>query len=106
MGGLWFLERWLEVLEHKMTPESVIEIFRSALYIIVLILAVVILPSLIVGVIVSVFQAATQINEATLSFLPRLMMTLFILIFFGSWIISKLVDFSKNLILEIPDLIG
>ena len=60
-----------------MTPEVAMQLFGNGLYLTVLIVSLVVGPGLIVGLIVSMFQAATQINEQTLSFLPRLMVTLF-----------------------------
>jgi len=65
-----------------------------------------ILPSLLVGLLVAVFQAATQINEQTLSFLPRLLMILLTLILAGPWLVAQLTQFSQNLISSIPQIIG
>ncbi len=89
-----------------MSPEVVVEIFRSALYMIIILAAVVVLPGLIVGLIVAIFQAATSINEQTLSFLPRLLVTLGAMMFLGNWIFSSLINFTTNLYLSIPELIG
>ncbi|MDE1461486.1 MULTISPECIES: flagellar biosynthesis protein FliQ [Spartinivicinus] len=89
-----------------MEPASVNDIFREALFIIVQMVAVIITPSLIVGLVVSVFQAATQINEQTLSFLPRLLVTLLAVLFTGPWLLRKLQEFFENLLFEIPNLIG
>ena len=77
-----------------MTPESIVEIFGQALFLVVVLVAAIILPSLLVGLVVSVFQAATQINEQTLSFLPRLLATLVTIIILGPWIIQELMDIS------------
>ena len=63
-----------------MTPEVAVDLFREALWLIVLIVGLAVVPSLVVGLIVAMFQAATQINEQTLSFLPRLMVMLITLI--------------------------
>lgn len=52
------------------------------------------------------FQAATQINEMTLSFIPKLVAIVIVLVFFGPWLLSLLVDFSRELILSIPEYIG
>jgi flagellar biosynthetic protein FliQ len=78
----------------------------EALYLIVLLVALVLTPGLLVGLVVSVFQAATQINEQTLSFLPRLLVTLVVLILAGPFIMQKLIDFAERLIHNIPILIG
>lgn len=89
-----------------MTPEVAVDLFRDALYLIVLMVSVMIVPSLLVGLAVSVFQAATQINEQTLSFLPRLIVTLLMVIFAGPWMLQQLMEYTNRLILEIPLLIG
>lgn len=89
-----------------MTPEVVIDIMRDALWMIVLMAGVIIGPGLVVGLVVSTFQAATQINEQTLSFLPRLIVTLLVIIFAGPWMVTQLVDHARNLITNIPYLIG
>ena len=89
-----------------MTPESVLDLFGQALYLSLVLIAVIVGPSLAVGLVVSMFQAATQINEQTLSFLPRLLATLATIILFGPWIVHELVDFTTQLMIAIPDLIG
>ncbi|MGB0496609.1 MAG: flagellar biosynthesis protein FliQ [Kangiellaceae bacterium] len=89
-----------------MSPEIVVEVFRGALYLIILIVSAVVVPGLIIGLVVAIFQAATSINEQTLSFLPRLIMTLSVLIFLASWIFSSLIGFTTELYLSIPELIG
>lgn len=89
-----------------MTPEQTIDLFQQAGFIIVKVILVVILPGLIVGLLVSVFQAATQINEQTLSFLPRLIVTLFVLMLTAPWLLSIIQDFTLQLMSDIPLLIG
>jgi len=89
-----------------MTPETVVDIFRDAIFLVVLMVSALILPSLAVGLVVSMFQAATQINEQTLSFLPRLLMTMFVLMFGGPWLLTKILEFTNQLILDIPLYIG
>ena len=78
-----------------MTPDATIEIFGRALFLVVVLVAAIILPSLLVGLVVSVFQAATQINEQTLSFLPRLLTTLITILLLGPWILQELLDISQ-----------
>ena len=78
-----------------MTPESIVEIFGQALFLVVVLVAAIIEPSLLVGLVISVFQAATQINEQTLSFLPRLLATLTTIIILGPWILQELLDISS-----------
>lgn len=81
---------------------SVSAVWGEAMFLIVTMVLVIILPSLLVGLIVSTFQAATQINEQTLSFLPRLITTLVAIIVAGPWIVQSMLDFTKNLIQTIP----
>ncbi|MFC3149874.1 flagellar biosynthesis protein FliQ [Litoribrevibacter euphylliae] len=89
-----------------MTPEVVIDIFSDAIYLVMIMVGLIITPSLIVGLIVSTFQAATQINEQTLTFLPRLIITLFTLIVAGPWLMRELIDYTERLITSIPLVIG
>ncbi|ARU57569.1 MAG: flagellar type III secretion system protein FliQ [Pseudomonadales bacterium] len=83
-----------------------IDTMREGLFLIVVLVTLIITPSLIVGLIVSVFQAATSINEQTLSFLPRLLITILLLVVAGPWIMQKLVDFTRKIVMDIPGLIG
>jgi len=78
-----------------LSPETVVEVFGQGLFLVVVLVVAIILPSLIVGLIISVFQAATQINEQTLSFLPRLVATLVAIMILGPWIIQELLDISQ-----------
>lgn len=89
-----------------MTPGIVIDLFREALIVIIMFVGVLIIPSLLVGLIVSIFQAVTQINEQTLSFLPRLMVTLGMLIVAGPWILRTLIEYTQSLVRSIPLLLG
>lgn len=89
-----------------MTPETVIDIFRNALFLVMLFVGVIVVPSLMIGLVVSTFQAATQINEQTLSFLPRLMVTLLAVVWAGPWLLKKMLEYSITLISEIPLVIG
>lgn len=89
-----------------MNADSVVSIGQNALYITVIVIAVLLIPSLIVGVLVSIFQAATQINEMTLSFIPKLLTTFAVLAFGGSWILQTLMDFMARTIETIPQVIG
>ena len=76
-----------------MNPDSAVDLLGMTVHQIVLLVCVLALPSLVVGLIVSTFQAATQINEQTLSFLPRLLVTLLTITLTGHWIITNLSDF-------------
>lgn len=73
------------------------DVVASGVRLVLVVSAVVIVPSLLVGLCVSVFQAVTQINEQTLSFLPRLVVSLGVLVFGGKWILTQLVDFTINI---------
>ncbi len=89
-----------------MGPEVFVDILRDALFLVIVLVSAVIVPSLIVGLIVAVFQAATSINEQTLSFLPRLVVTLLSLILGGHWLVQKLMDYAIRLIGSIPSVVS
>ncbi|MBL4798561.1 MAG: flagellar biosynthetic protein FliQ [Oleispira sp.] len=89
-----------------MGVEQIGDLFSQALFMIVTIVFVMVIPSLVVGLCVATFQAATQINEQTLSFLPRLIITLLSLIFFGPWAVNKVVEFTLGIYTNIPFLVG
>ncbi|MBU0807327.1 MULTISPECIES: flagellar biosynthesis protein FliQ [Pseudomonas] len=89
-----------------MTPEVAVDLVRDALWLTAMIVAVLVVPSLLVGLLVAMFQAATQINEQTLSFLPRLLVILICLIVLGPWLVRELMEYTQNLIMNIPLLIG
>jgi flagellar biosynthetic protein FliQ len=89
-----------------MTPEVVLNLFAEAFWLIVLLVSVIIVPSLMVGLVVSTFQAATQINEQTLSFLPRLLTTILMIMWAGPWILNQLMEHFTGLIKNIPYIIG
>lgn len=89
-----------------MTPESVIDITQHAMWVAVLVAAPMLVVSLLVGLFIGMFQAATQINEMTLSFIPRLFFLFLTLLFAGPWILAQLVNYTQELILSIPQLIG
>ncbi|HCW94414.1 flagellar biosynthesis protein FliQ [Stutzerimonas balearica] len=89
-----------------MTPEVAVDIFREGLWMTAVIVGVLVVPSLLVGLVVAMFQAATQINEQTLSFLPRLLVMLLTLIWAGPWLVRELMEYTQNLITNIPLIIG
>jgi len=89
-----------------MSPDVAMDIVREAIFIIVKLVALMLTPGLLIGLVVSVFQAATQINEQTLSFLPRLLITLLVIIVAGPYMMKTIIDFSERLISNIPILIG
>ena len=88
-----------------MGPEIYVDILGDALLLVIILVSAIILPSLAVGLMVAVFQAATSINEQTLSFLPRLIVTLLSLIFGGHWLLQKIMDYTIRLIASIPSVI-
>lgn len=87
-----------------MTPESVMTLGRDAMEITLMISAPLLLTALIVGLLVSIFQAATQINEATLSFIPKLVGVFVMLIFAGPWMLSTMVDYMRLVFTSIPSM--
>lgn len=89
-----------------MTQEVVLDLFGDAFFLTVLMVLVIVGPSLMVGLLVSTFQAATQINEQTLSFLPRLIVTLATIMMTGPWLVGKLTDLFERLMTDIPNIIG
>lgn len=89
-----------------MTPEMVLDVGREALWVIALLSAPLLLSALAVGLIVGMIQAATQIQEMTLTFIPKLIVIALALLISGSWMLGILTDFSITLIKNIPDLIG
>lgn len=89
-----------------MTPESVITIGQDALTVTVLLAAPMLGTALVIGLVIGMFQAATQINEMTLSFIPKLLGLVIVLFAAGHWILSRLMSYTTNLIQDIPSLIG
>jgi flagellar biosynthesis protein FliQ len=89
-----------------MTPELVSSLVRQALEVTILLSAPLLLTALVTGLIVSVFQAATQINEMTLSFIPKLLAIFAALVLAGPWMLNVIVDFTRRLIEGIPGMIG
>ncbi|WP_096084552.1 flagellar biosynthesis protein FliQ [Agaribacterium haliotis] len=88
-----------------MSPEIALQLFGEAFYLVVLMVLIIVGPSLLVGLTVSIFQAATQINEQTLSFLPRLIVTLLTIMVMGPWLTQQFIDLFQQLALQIPELI-
>ncbi|NUY56295.1 MULTISPECIES: flagellar biosynthesis protein FliQ [Salinivibrio] len=88
-----------------MAPEAFVELFQDALYLVLLLVSAIVVPGLLVGLIVAVFQAATSINEQTLSFLPRLIATFIALMFFGHWMTRMLMEYFYRLIDHIPTIL-
>ena len=89
-----------------MTPETVVTIGQQAVEMTLMISAPLLLSALVIGLVVSIFQAATQINEMTLSFIPKLLGIFLVLIVAGPWMVNTLVDYIQRLFSNIPLLIG
>jgi len=88
-----------------MTQTYFIHIIQNALFLILLLSAPVLGVSLVVGLVVGIFQAATQIQEQTLTFVPKIIAVFFVLILTGSWLLSQLVNFMTNLYGQIPGMV-
>ena len=85
-----------------MTPESIMEIGQHALYVAMLVAAPLLLTALAVGLLVGVIQAATQINEMTLSFIPKLIAMALVALITGPWMLRQLVQYTHQLIESLP----
>ena len=89
-----------------MTEEIVLSIGQRALEVTVMLAAPMLISVLVIGLLVGMFQAATQINEMTLSFIPKLAVLALILSIAGSWMLNVILDFMRDIFLSIPALIG
>jgi flagellar biosynthesis protein FliQ len=89
-----------------LTPEIAVDLVSESLRLVMLLVAVLVVPGLLVGLLVGVFQAATQINEQTLSFLPRLLITLLAVVLAGRWMAGLLMDFCVEIFQRAASLVG
>jgi flagellar biosynthetic protein FliQ len=89
-----------------MTPETVLTIGKQALQVTVMLGAPLLLSALIVGLMISIIQAATQINEMTLTFIPKLIALVAVVYLAGPWMLTLIVGFSRRLFERIPGLVG
>lgn len=89
-----------------MTPESVMTMGRQAIEITIMISAPMLLVALAIGLIVSIFQAATQINETTLSFIPKLVGIFIAMIVAGPWMLTVMLDYMRQMFTGIPGMLG
>ena len=89
-----------------MTPDTVIKLAEQAIYMIIILSAPMLLIALAVGLIVSIFQAMTQIQEQTLAFVPKIIAVFLTLVLFGPWMLTLLLDFTRDLFQQLPQLIG
>ena len=89
-----------------MTPQTVLDVGRDALWMCLLLAGGPLLAMLLVGLLVGMLQAATQINEMTLSFVPKLLVMALVLVLMGPWLVQTLVDYTQRLVTSIPGLVG
>lgn len=89
-----------------MTPATVIEIGRVAVEVTLLIATPMFLAALVTGLVVSIFQAATQINEMTLTFVPKMIAMFLTLVLAGPWMLTLMTDYMRRLFESIPGMIG
>jgi flagellar biosynthetic protein FliQ len=89
-----------------MTPETVISIGERALIVTTMIAAPLLLAALVAGVVIGMLQAATQINEMTLSFIPKLLVLVTTIFVTGHWMLQTLIDYTRALFESIPSVIG
>ncbi len=89
-----------------MTPESVMTQGRLAMETLLMVAGPLLLVALAIGLVVSIFQAATQINEATLSFIPKLVGIMLAIVIGGPWMLTVLLDYMRRTLTGIPSLVG
>ncbi len=89
-----------------MTPEMSVELISSAVYTIIKLILVLIVPGLILGIIVAIIQGATSIQEQTLTFLPRMLLTLLMIVFAGHWMLQVMIDWFEKLKYMLPGVFG
>jgi flagellar biosynthetic protein FliQ len=89
-----------------MTPESVMALGYEAMKLSLLLGAPLLLVALVTGLLISLFQAATQINEMTLSFIPKLLAVFATLVIAGPWMLGTVLDYMRNLFSSIPQIVG
>jgi len=89
-----------------MTPESVMDLAHGTLIVTAMVAAPLLVTALVTGLVIGMLQAATQINEATLSFIPKLILLAVALFVTGPWILKVLVDYTRDLYGSIPGAIG
>ena len=89
-----------------MTPETIMSMGNQAIQVSLVLAAPLLLVALVVGLIISIFQAATQINEATLSFIPKLLAVFATMVIAGPWMLNQMLDYMRSLFMSIPQLVG
>jgi flagellar biosynthetic protein FliQ len=89
-----------------MTPDTVVDITQNALLVLLMVGSPLLLSALAIGLLIGMIQAATQVNEMTLSFIPKILVLVATLFMVGPWILQTMIDYSQRLIGSIPSLIG
>lgn len=89
-----------------MNADTVIDLSQQALYIITMLAAPMLISALAIGLLIGMFQAATSINEMTLSFIPKLLVLVVAIMIAGPWMLNLILNYTRNLYLSIPGLIG
>lgn len=89
-----------------MTPETIMSMGNQAMQVSLVVGAPLLLVALVVGLVISIFQAATQINEATLSFIPKLLAVFATLVMVGPWMLGQMLDYIRALFMSIPQIVG
>jgi flagellar biosynthetic protein FliQ len=89
-----------------MTPEAVMDLAHNALWITMLVAAPLLLVALVAGLVIGMLQAATQVHEQTLSFIPKLLLIVVTLFAAGPWMLRVLMEFTRDLYTSIPQLVG
>ncbi len=89
-----------------MDVDAVIDVSQQALYVITLLAAPMLISALLIGLLIGMFQAATSINEMTLSFIPKLLILVVAIMIAGPWMLDLLLDYTRELYLSIPNRIG
>lgn len=108
MAGTYFWVRWRRALplEADMTTTTVLTLAQNALFLMVMVAAPIMGTALVVGLLVSLFQATTQINEATLSFVPKLLAAIVVFAAAGPWMLVTMVEFIRRTLQSIPTFAG
>lgn len=89
-----------------MTPEGVVNLVQRGVETMILVSAPLLIAALVTGLLISIFQAATQINESTLSFIPKMVVMLVVMVVAGPWMLRMMIEFTRTLFSDIPQLIG
>ena len=89
-----------------MNADTIIDLSQQALYIIVMLAVPMLISALAIGLLIGMFQAATSINEMTLSFIPKLLVLVLAIMVAGPWMLGLILNYTRNLYLSIPGLIG